>query len=206
MKPITSLYLASKSQSRRSLLELAQIPFITIEQDADESLIDLTLPIEELVALLAVRKMEAACLPSYQQEDTIFVLAADTLAQDIEGTILRKPQSYQDAVKSIKQLRGGATTVSTAFCLDKKQYTNGRWESVCRIVRAVSALCVVSIPDAWIDDYLSRSEALDATGAIAIEGFGMQFVEYIEGSYSTILGLPLYEVHQALTELDFFSS
>jgi septum formation protein len=199
-----SLYLASKSTTRRFLLEKSHIPYIIIEQAVDETLTDLSLPLEELVSILAVRKMDNVLLPPAVKGHTIFVLSADTLALDAHGVIQGKPTNYTDAQEKIRQIRG-ISTVSTAFCLDKKKATATGWETVERIVRAVSASCTFNVPDEWIDVYMRNSPALHATGGITIENFGMQFLERVDGSYSTILGLPLYEVRQALTDFGFFS-
>ncbi len=202
MHPRFPLYLASSSQSRKNLLSLSAIPFHTIEQHADELAVDHTLPLEQLVSTIALHKMEHAVLPSVQ-EDKLFVLSADTLSVDMQGVIHGKPHDYNDAKEKIRALRAGSL-VSTGFCLDKKLYKDKSWQTEHRVVRAVSAYCVFNVPDEWLDIYIQSSGALHATGGITIEAFGMQFLEKVEGSYSTILGLPLFELREALTELGFF--
>lgn len=93
----------------------------------------------------------------------------------------------------------------TAFCLDKKIWRAGKWEVDKRIQKAVSAEYIFNIPDAWINIYLKNSLGLSASNAIAVEGFGAQFLEVIKGSYTTIVGLPMYEIRQALEEVGFFN-
>ena len=79
------------------------------------------------------------------------------------------------------------------------------WKTVASLQRTVSAGCLYIVPDEWIDTYFKEHPiALQAAGAIAIEEYGLQFLASIEGSYSTIIGLPLYDLRQALYELDFF--
>lgn len=202
MHPVSHLHLASSSQSRKALLSLSSIPFHAIEQHADELAIDHTLPLEHLVSTIAILKMEHAVLPS-EQENALFVVSADTLSVDMHGVVHGKPRDYDDAKEKIKAFRSGSI-VSTSFCLDKKVYKNNTWQTDQRIVRAVSSYCIFNVPDEWIDNYIQNSGALQATGGITIEAFGMQFLEKVEGSYSTILGLPLFELRESLTELGFF--
>jgi septum formation protein len=202
-----TLYLASKSPSRRYLLTEAQIPFTMLAQSAQEEECGLGLPLERLVRTIALYKMKHVVLPQGQPGEVRFVLTADTLTQSRNGTIHGKPVDRQDAIAKIRALRDGSTTC-TAFCLDKKVFTNDTtWHTEHRITQAVAADCVFYVPDAWIDVYLTRQPlALQAAGALAIEGFGISFLKHVQGSYSTIIGLPLFEVRQALESLGFFNT
>jgi len=129
-------------------------------------------------------------------------LTADTLSQDSTGAINGKPVDREDAIAKIKAARNGMRT-GTAFCLDRKQFRNGSWHIDKRIIRFVEAHYRFIIPDFWIDRYLNHSLGLKASGAIAIEEFGSLFLESINGSYTTIVGLPLFELREALQELGF---
>ena len=60
------------------------------------------------------------------------------------------------------------------------------------------------MPDNWIDIYLEKTPYLDVSGGMAIEKYGNQFLKTVQGSYSTIIGLPLFEVREALEKLGFF--
>src|SRR5579864_8294380 len=101
-----SLYFGSKSQSRRMLLEEAHIPFRVIEQNADETACDWTLPLEQLVMSIALHKMEHVMLPAGNQEEEVcFVLTADTMSHDSSGTIHGKPIDRNDAIAKIKAAR-----------------------------------------------------------------------------------------------------
>jgi len=60
------------------------------------------------------------------------------------------------------------------------------------------------IPDHWIDRYLEHSWAMIASGAIAVEFYGAQFLQWIDGSYTTVMGLPMFELRQDLEKLGFF--
>ena len=197
------LLLGSTSASRQQLLHEARIPFLCVPQSADESLCDWALPLPQLVASIARYKMEHVLVPSGKQGLRCFVVTADTLGHDIQGVISGKPTSREDAYAKIKIAREGIFT-GTAFCLDKKVYDNGAWHLEKRIEKYVSGECTFNVPDAWIERYLDNSPALQASGAIAIDGYGAQFLESVRGSYTGIVGLPLYELREALSEIGFF--
>jgi len=198
------LYFGSKSQSRRFLLEESRIPFVSVEQDADEAQCDWTLPLPELVLSIALHKMNHVVLPPGQKEgDICFVLTADTMSHDKEGVIHGKPVSRDDAIAKIKAARHGSF-LCTGFCIDKKVWDTGAWHTQDRIDNVVSSEFIFDVPDCWIDTYLNTIPFLDVSGGMAVEYYGNQFLKTVAGSYSTIIGLPMFEVRQALERLGFF--
>ena len=199
-----TLYFGSKSQSRRMLLEEAQIPFILVDQDADETACDWGLPLPQLVLSIALYKMQHVILPDGKTEgDVCFVLTADTMSHDKTGKIQAKPVDRDDAIAKIRAARDGSF-LCTAYCLDKKIWHQGKWEIVERVADIVSAELVFFVSEQWIDFYLENTPYLQVSGAIAVEKFGNQFLKVIHGSYSTVVGLPLFEVRQNLEKLGFF--
>jgi septum formation protein len=198
-----TLLLGSKSPSRQMLLNLAQIPFTLIGQDADETLCDWALPLPEIVTHIARFKMEHVQLPAGFDGQVCFVLTADTLTQDKNGAVQGKPVDRDDAIAKIKSSRVGSN-LCTAFCLDKKIWRNNQWQLIERIEQVVHAEYLFVLPDEWIDIYLDTSIAMDTAGAITVEAFGAQFLKVVNGSYSAIIGLPLFEVREALAKLGFF--
>ena len=203
MKTKNVLLLASQSQSRKELLEEMRISFKVIHQDADESVCDHTLPFEALVKDIALEKMKHVVVPEGSEGDICFVLTSDTLTQGVDGKLLGKPSDREDAIKKIKNVRGKSRTTS-AFCLEKKVFKNGSWEIAERIEDCVGADHHFIVSDEWIETYLNESFGYKSSGSIAIEGFGLQFSQSINGSYSTIRGLPLFELRQALEKIGFF--
>jgi nucleoside triphosphate pyrophosphatase len=198
------LYLASKSPSRRMLLEEAKIPFMVIDQTAEETSCDWGMPLEQLVLHIARMKMDHAIMPVARENEIGFVLTADTLTQDNRGAIHGKPLDYADSVAKIKALRPGAR-ICTAFCLEKKIWRDKKWQTVERIEKIVAGTCIFEIDDTWIDYYLTKEPlALQCAGAMVIERFGGLFLKQSEGSYTAIMGLPLFELRQALYVLGFF--
>jgi septum formation protein len=199
-----TLLLGSKSPSRHMLLNEAQIPFILVNQDADERQCGWALPLPQLVATIARHKMEHVVLPAGKHTgDRCFVLTADTLSQDLDGAIHGKPDDKADAINKIKSARNGSR-LSTAFCLDRRVWNGNAWSVDARIEQVVNAEYSFALPDEWIDIYFEKSLGLNTAGAIAAEGFGAQFLRVVHGSYTTIIGLPMYEVREALQKLGFF--
>jgi septum formation protein len=200
------LYFGSKSKPRRTLLEEARIPFIVVDQDADETLCDWGLPLPQLVLSIALYKMQHVILPDGKYEgDICFVLTADTMSHDKTGKIHGKPVDRDDAISKIKAARDGSF-LCTAFCLDKKMWQSGKWEIQERVADIVSAEFIYYVADEWIDYYLERTPYLDVSGGIAVENFGNQFLKTVNGSYSTIIGVPLFEVRNALEKLEFYNT
>lgn len=199
------LFLGSKSQSRQQLLSEAKIPFSLVSQDANETACDWTLPLVQLVEQIALYKMQHVQLPAGKKEgEYCFVLTADTLSQDTDGKINGKPVDTTDAIEKIKAARAGSR-LCTSFCLDKRTWHSGAWVIDKRIQKVVLSEYIFNIPDTWIDLYLKNSLGLSASNAIAVEGFGAQFLQIVHGSYTTIVGLPMYELRQALEEFGFFN-
>lgn len=200
---MNTLYLGSKSVSRKALLEQALIPFEIVMQDADEAVCDWTLPLEQAVASIARYKMEHVIVPHVENQE-IFVLTADTLSVDADGNLNGKPLDKVDAIKKIVTNRGMDHRLATAFCLDRKKKVDNQWIVQQRIEQVVSATYRFDIPDAWIERYLEHSHGMISSGAVAVELYGTQFLQYVHGSYSTVLGLPMYELRQSLEEIGFY--
>ena len=198
------LYLGSSSQSRQMLLREARIPFTLVSQSADESACDWGQSLRKVVESIALYKMQHVILPAGAEGDICFVLTADTLTENSAGTLEGKPVDRADAINKLKTSRDGVCT-GTAFCLERRIYKNGAWQLDVHILKYVAADYVFNVPDHAIDFYLDNVPVV-GSGAIAIEGFGNQFLESINGSYSAVVGLPMYELRECLTELGFFKS
>lgn len=206
MKTKTKLLLGSQSVSRQMLLNEARIPFELIGQYADEAQCDWGLPLKQAVVSIAQHKMNHVIMPEGCDGDIRFVLTADTLSVDAQGILNGKPKDLEDAINKIRLNRGIVHELATAFCLERKVFTDGQWRTQARIDRVVGASYIFDIPDEWLSIYLKKTIALKASGAVAVEQFGSQFLKSITGSYTTIIGLPLFELREALTELGFYQS
>jgi len=200
-----ALLLGSHSLSRQRLLREAHIPFFAVGHNADETKCAMhPLSLQQIVKQIALSKMEHVTMPAGQHSgQTAFVLTADTLCMEKDGRVQGKPTDRADAIAKIKSGRKGAQ-IATAFVVDKRVYKNNEWSVAKRLDSVVSADYIFAVPDAWIDTYLEKSGALSTAGAIIVEDFGAQFFKEVHGSYTTVMGLPMFELREALQEIGFF--
>ncbi len=195
------LYLGSSSQSRQMLLREAGIPFELVKQSADETKCDWGMTLQQVVQQIALYKMEHVVLPEGEEGEHCFVLTADTLTENSKGELEGKPVDRADAINKLKKARDGVRT-GTAFCLERRLYSEGAWHVDHHMTCYVQAQYQFYVPDELIDYYLTNAPVI-GSGAIAIEGFGNQFLKSIDGSYSAVVGLPMFEVRQALHDAGF---
>lgn len=205
------IYLASGSKSRQELLRLANLPFAVIAQNANEDLFDRKQGLECVVRQIAQEKMRCAILPDGRIDGEIcYVLSADTMGTSKSGEIFGKPQDRADAIRMLKAFRQGAQT-GTAFCLEKRvwQVRSASWQVLNSVACYVSASYVFNVPDEMLDLYFKHSMSrfgisyLDVSGAVAVEDYGLQFVTSFQGSFTAVMGLPLYELRKELSEMGF---
>jgi septum formation protein len=184
------LLLASASPRRRELLERAGVPLEVRAADVDEApLADE--PPDRYVARIAHAKAIATRRPPGQ-----WVLAADTTVT-IDGSILGKAATADEAAAMLRQLSGRAHQVLTAFTLvgdrdDAPVHRDG-------IV--ASEVVMIDLDDQAIADYLGSGEWRGKAGAYAIQGIGAALVRAVRGSVTNVIGLPLVEVLEALREV-----
>lgn len=141
------LYLASKSASRRMLLEQARLPFTVLEQLADEAQCDWNQDLETVVRSIAQHKMEHVIMPAGKEGQIAFVITADTLNTDAHGSIFGKPTDIADAKRMIRA-QAGFAQIATGFCIRKSQLSAGSWHELERREGCVVASCVLEVPGA----------------------------------------------------------
>lgn len=203
------LYLGSKSKSRQQLLRDADIPFVVLKQDSDECAVELEEEFDRYVLAIAQEKMKHVELPSPETTTkTIFVLTADSLAKGLtSGEIFGKPKDRADAKRMLRKHREEETLVTTACCLHLFTSEGSTWRYIDKREWCTSATLSFHIEEELLDTYFARVPlALHACGAAVIEGYGHNFLKRVNGSYAAILGLPLFELRQALNELGFWQN
>ena len=182
------LILASCSPRRSELLTLAGIPFDAVSPDVDETC---GLSAGEAVAVLSARKAEAVGA----QFPGRFVLAADTLVA-ADGIPLGKPRGAEDAARMLRMLSGRTHQVYTGVSVrspDGRLFT----ETDC------SDVSFCPVPEEEILAYVRTGEPLDKAGAYALQGRASLWITRLEGSYSSVIGLPLYLVRRLLIEAGY---
>lgn len=188
------IYLASASPRRRELLAQIGVSFAVLAQQVDESVRDSESP-ENYVRRIAEAKAKAALRDS-RRALAIPVLSADTTV--VQGdAILGKPQSLPEAQAMLGRLSGQSHQVLTAITVAQHDRTCTRVVSTSVTFRAIS--------DAEIGAYWESGEPQDKAGAYGIQGRAALFVESITGSYSNVVGLPLFETAQLLAEFGISS-
>ena len=194
----TLVYLASQSARRQQLLSQIGLPFellLPTDAQAAEDL-EQVLPGEKPLAYVqrvTLLKLKAAKLQLQQSRREVHpILCADTTVA-LGDDILGKPMNAVQASQMLSRLSGQTHQVFTALAL-----SDGR-----RTHRAVSRSKVVFAPmrDAEIAAYVASGEPMGKAGAYGIQGLAACFIKSIQGSYSGIMGLPLYETSQLLRRL-----
>jgi len=181
MSSSPQLYLASTSPRRREILRSLGVEFEIATVATDESPRKGESP-EELVLRLAIGKAEAAA-------GVELVLGADTVVV-LDGRILGKPGDADDAVDMLLALSGRSHSVLTGVALRTAEGT-----------RTVLSATEVRFREIGRDEairYWQSGEPADKAGGYGIQGLGGMFVEAINGSYSGVMGLPVFETVELL--------
>ena len=196
------IYLASQSPRRRELLKQAGINFEMLllrsdprrNIDVDETPLASEQP-EIYVRRVCRAKAEAGYgalrlrnLPSFP------VLAADT-AVALDDIILGKPENFEQATAMLRQLSGREHQVLSAVAVALGEHVE--------IAVSTSTVRFTHLDEERIRRYLLTNEYTDKAGGYAIQGYAGAFVEHLSGSYSGVMGLPLFETVQLLQHFDY---
>jgi septum formation protein len=208
MKYNSLLYVASSSDTRQKLLSESRIPYVVVSHHADETAYNPDQHPRDIIKQIACLKMESVALPCYKDHKDrggsvyAYVLTSDTVSVDSSGRMFGKHESHESAYDQLKNASGWHT-IYTSFCIDRKIYYDNAWHVDKRMCDVVETEYYFNVPDEYIDDYIAYCEAFKVSRAIAIDDYGMQFMKEVRGSYSAILGLPLFQIRCALKELGF---
>ncbi|HDG1689983.1 TPA: septum formation inhibitor Maf [Kluyvera georgiana] len=186
---MVSLYLASGSPRRQELLTQLGVTFEKVVPGIEE----VRRPHEDAphyVARLAREKAQAGV--ALARED-LPVLGADTIVI-LNGEVLEKPRDEAHAAAMLRKLSGNTHQVMTAVALADSQQTLD-----CLVVTEVTFRM---LSDDDIAAYVASGEPLDKAGAYGIQGLGGCFVRKINGSYHAVVGLPLVETYELLSNFN----
>jgi len=183
------IILASASPRRIEMLKLAGLIFDVIPADIDESALPREEPSQHVLRLAAEKSL---CVAAGNPD--CLVIGADTIVF-IDGEILGKPVSREDARKMVAKLSGRAHEVYTGFCMVHSA-------SGTKIAEAVRTTVIFrEITPDEISWYIGTPEPYDKAGAYAAQGMSASFVKEIRGSYTNVIGLPLGEVIESLKKI-----
>ena len=197
-----AIYLASKSPRRHELLRQLGIDFAELrlreapgrrrdvveKARADEPAPNYVKRIARAKATLGWHWMQKRALPPRP------VLGADTEVV-LDGAIFGKPADAADAQRMLSLLSGRTHQVLTTIAL--------RWEEQTVLVASTSTVTLRELDAGEIGRYIATGEPFDKAGAYAIQGQAAAFIRRVEGTYSGVMGLPLFETAVALAQIGF---
>ncbi len=192
-KTIAPLVLASQSPRRRQLLSQMGINFSLASADIEER----REPGEKAPDFVARMAQSKALCVAGRYPDS-WILAADTIVV-IDGDILGKPCDVTDACRMLKRLAGGWHEVFTAFTLHHQVLAK-----MSSMVDS-SRVKITALNESVIAAYVASGEPLDKAGSYAVQGIGGAFIEALDGSPTTVIGLPLTLVIQHLLDSQIIS-
>jgi septum formation protein len=200
------VYLASQSPRRRQLLEQLGIRYelLLADDSEDAEALEVVLPNEApraYVQRVTLLKLEAA-LDRMKRRGLPFapVLCSDTTVA-VAKTILGKPDDAKHAAQILGKLSGQTHRVLTSVAM-------GTLSKAGKPLKTEQALSVSSVRFApltrtQIQTYVASGEPMGKAGAYAVQGRAAAYIEHISGSYSGIMGLPMFETAQLLREFGF---
>ncbi len=188
------LILASGSPRRRELLEKIGLEFEIIPSNYEEKLPDDNFSYDKIEMLAKNKGIEVA---NRINKDAI-VISADTVVV-LNGKILGKPHSKQDAYDMISGLNGKTHEVITSIAMtDTKENKT--------IVHSKSTeVTFRKISKDEIEKYISTKEPYDKAGAYAAQGLASVFIEKINGCFNNVVGISTFEVDKMLKEIGYYN-
>jgi len=189
-KPI---YLASNSPRRWELLQNLGLDLLRLSSEIDETPQECE-QADEYCLRIAKQKNQAAQAVRIAENLAEYpILTADTTVS-VDGKILGKPKDEQDAFAMLKMLSGRTHQVFTAVCIS---YQGKELECL-----HTSEVHFRELTDREIHAYIATGEPMDKAGAYGIQQFGGIFVERLSGSFTGVMGLPVFETAELLKQFD----
>ncbi len=185
----SELVLASGSRRRRKLLDKLNIRYSAFIPNVDETLNfnESAVPYVGRIACLKARTVNES-LSSKK-----IVLAADTIVS-LNGEVIGKPENKQHAKKILISLSAKEHEVISGVCLKN---SDREYQAI-----VITKVKFRQLSNIEINAYIEKKEPYDKAGAYAIQGEAACFIEYISGSYTNVVGLPLLEVYRLLKRVN----
>ena len=181
-----NIYLASQSPRRRELLEQVGVQYSVLLASVDEKIFANEAPEDYVIRLAVDKAAQAERFRIAENLPARAILSADTCVA-LNGVIFGKPKDYEDAFRMLSQLSGRTHEVYTALAL--------LWKGKSYTAISCSKVTFCSLSQHDIEAYWESGEPLDKAGSYAIQGGAATFITNLQGSYSGVVGLPLYELH-----------
>lgn len=181
------LYLASQSPRRRQLLEQLGVDFTVVDVEVPEQRLPGESP-QDYVCRVARDKARAG-LASLGTSDHALVLGADTEVV-LDDEVFGKPADADDAAAMLGRLAGRTHEVISAVWLVGAGVERGE--------TCISRVRFAPLDESTIASYVATGESFGKAGAYAIQGRGASLIEHLDGSYSGVMGLPVFETARLL--------
>lgn len=196
---IRALYLASQSPRRLELLrQIGLVPTVLRDGnrslEVDESVLPGEVPADYVLRLARAKVLAGAALRQRQRLADWPIVAADTTVT-LDGRILGKPADAAEAAAMLRAYSGCSHEVLTGVAVSYR----GRLE----IALSQSTVTFRSLTEQEIAAYIATGEPFDKAGGYGIQGLASLFISQLAGSYSGVMGLPLYETAALLREVGF---
>ena len=196
------IYLASRSPRRRELLKQIGINFEVliirsypaVRADVDETLRPGELPGDYVTRIATNKAMTGWTRALERRLPRLPVLGADTTVA-VDGEVIGKPTNTDDAASILRKLSGREHEVFSAVAV--------AFNDIVTTKLSRSRVRFADLTDPLIQDYVNTGEPMDKAGAYAVQGKAATFIAEIDGSYSGIMGLPLFETAQLLKHVGF---
>ncbi len=187
---MSKIYLASGSPRRKEFLKQIGLKFKVVPNDYQE---DMTLDMKP--SSLATFLSEGKAMSVSEKIKEGIIIAADTFVV-LNDEILGKPHTPGKAKETLTKISGQVLFVITGLTV----YNTSSKQKISKAVK--SKIFVKNLSQEEIDSYIATGEPLDKAGAFAVQGRGVVFIKKIEGDYSNVVGLPLFELSEILKRMD----
>jgi len=183
------IILASKSPRRQELLKGLNVPFKVVTKDVDESY-PATIITKKIAEYLANKKADAF---KNTVNDNTILITADTVVI-LDDDVLGKPKDEQEAIEMLKRLSGRTHEVITGVCVKTKVKTT--------VFSSTTTVTFKTLTEVEIDYYVKSYSPFDKAGSYGIqEWIGYIGISKIKGSYFNVMGLPVFELNEVLSNL-----
>ena len=190
-----SFILASSSPRRRELLTRIGLDFKVIEPGIRESVWEGEAPLDFAKRMAREKTLSVSGNVSRGR----IVVGGDTVVS-VSGEILGKPSDEENAFSMLQKLSGKTHEVITGFCVARSP------REVFHLGATSTEVRIKSLDSEEMRRYIKTGEPMDKAGAYAIQGAGSCLVEWIRGSYTGVVGLPLSELVSVLSDIGIVKS
>lgn len=187
----SEIVLASASPRRLELLQQIGIHALVMPVQLEELMLDEELPLD-FVQRLALEKARAGFELMSQKGIELPVLGSDTIVE-LDGEVFGKPADIEQAESMLAKLSGRVHNVHTALAVKTAEAEYSALSS--------SQVEFAVLSNEMIKAYVATGEPLDKAGSYGIQGMAAQFVKKLNGSYSGVMGLPLFETAELLARV-----